>query len=69
YGGYKPDCAGCHAGKFKADSHKKVDSPKLLYTVADLKNCAGSCHEYTDSNFTIIKKRRDSKHRSTDGGF
>ena len=69
YGGYKPDCAGCHAGKFKPDSHKKVDSPKILYTVTDLKNCAGSCHEYTSSSFTTIKQRRDSKHRSTDGGF
>lgn len=66
---YKPDCAGCHASRFKPDSHKKVDSPKILYTVAELKNCAGSCHEYTDSTFTTIKKTRSGQHRSTDGGF
>jgi len=46
-----------------------VDSPKLLYTVAELKNCAGSCHEYTNSSFTTIKKSRSSEHRSTDGDF
>jgi hypothetical protein len=66
---YKPDCAGCHAGRFKPDAHKKVDSPKILYTVAELKDCSGSCHEYTDSTFTTIKKTRSGEHRSTDGGF
>jgi len=39
-----PDCAGCHASDFKDDAHKKQDSPKILYTVVELRNCAGSCH-------------------------
>lgn len=64
---YKPDCAGCHATRYKAGSHKKYGS--VLYTVSELRNCAGSCHEYTDSTLTTILKTRSSKHRSTDGGF
>ncbi|OGI40985.1 MAG: hypothetical protein A2140_02285 [Candidatus Muproteobacteria bacterium RBG_16_62_13] len=64
---YKPDCAGCHATKYKPDKHKKYGS--VLYTVSELRNCAGSCHEYTDSTLTTISKTRNSKHRSTDGGF
>lgn len=69
YTAYRPDCAGCHAGNFKPDAHKKVDSPTILYTVAELKDCSGSCHTYTDSTFTTIKKARSGQHRSTDGGF
>jgi hypothetical protein len=69
WGAYKPDCASCHSGNFKADSHKKVDSPKVVYTVAELKDCTGSCHRYTDNTFTTIAQSRTSKHRSTDGGF
>jgi hypothetical protein len=70
FSAYKPDCAGCHAAKFKADSHKKTTSPTtILYTVAELRNCSGSCHEYTDNTFTTIKTNRSSKHRPTDGGF
>jgi hypothetical protein len=66
---YKPDCAGCHAATFKPDSHKKVDSPQILYTVAELRNCNGSCHEYTNSTFTTIRRSRTGQHRPTDGGF
>jgi hypothetical protein len=70
WGAYSPDCAGCHAGNYKTGPHKKTTSPTTVsYTVAELKNCAGSCHEYTDNTFTVISKTRNSKHRSTDGGF
>jgi glutaredoxin len=69
FSAYKPDCAGCHADRFKPDAHKKVDTPKVLYTVSELRNCSGSCHEYTNTTFTTIKTTRSSKHRSTDGGF
>ena len=70
FGAYAPDCAGCHAGAFKADSHKKTEVPTtILYTVAELKNCAGSCHLYTNNTFTTILQSRSGKHRSTDGGF
>ena len=50
--GYKPDCAGCHAGDYEQNEHKKVDSPRIYYTVSELRNCAGACHEYTDSSMT-----------------
>jgi hypothetical protein len=37
--------------------------------VSELKNCAGSCHTYTNSTFTTIQRTRTGQHRSTDGGF
>jgi len=46
-----------------------VDSPKILYTAAELKNCSGSCHEYTNSTFTTIKNTRTGEHSSTGGDF
>lgn len=69
FAAYKPDCAGCHASRYRAGAHKKVDSPQILYTVAELKNCAGSCHTYTNSTFTTISRSRSGEHRSTAGGF
>jgi hypothetical protein len=69
FAAYKPDCAGCHAGNFKQGPHKKVESPLIYYTVAELKDCSGSCHVYTNSTFTTILKARSGKHRSTAGGF
>ncbi len=68
FAAYKPDCAGCHAGDFKPGPHKKVDSPLILYTVAELKDCSGSCHIYTDATFTKIKTSRTGQHRPT-GSF
>jgi hypothetical protein len=41
----------------------------IRYTVLELKNCAGACHIYTDSTFTVIRTTRSGHHRSTDGGF
>jgi hypothetical protein len=37
--------------------------------VDELRDCAGSCHFYTDSSLTTIKDRRNSEHRSGDGDF
>ena len=68
FAAYKPDCAGCHASRFAPDKHKKVDSPRILYTVVELKDCSGACHEYTDSTFSKITKTRTGKHSPT-GGF
>jgi hypothetical protein len=64
---YKPDCAGCHATNFKPDSHKKYGN--VLYTVAELRNCAGACHEYTDATLSKVKTTRNSHHRVSDGSF
>jgi hypothetical protein len=68
---YQPDCAGCHAGDYKADSHKKTDSATTIrYTVSELRDCTGACHVYTDATFTTIKTRRNGpEHRVTSGSF
>lgn len=42
---YQPDCAGCHAGNYKQDSHKKFADSDETYTVDELRDCAGSCHK------------------------
>jgi hypothetical protein len=70
YAAYKPDCAGCHAGTYKPGSHKKYDKPATVnYTVAELRDCSGACHTYTDSSLTTIKTRRSGQHRANGGGF
>lgn len=69
FAAYKPDCAGCHADRFKPDAHKKVESPTILYTVSELRDCSGSCHQYTDATFTKISRMRSGQHRPTSGGF
>jgi len=69
FGAYSGSCAGCHAGDFKTDPHKKTETPTTTwYTVAELKNCAGSCH-ILNGTTGAITKTRSSEHRSTDGGF
>ena len=67
FAAYQPDCAGCHADRYQP--HEKVTSPRINYTVLELRNCAGACHVYTDATFTTIKTTRSSHHHSTDGGF
>jgi hypothetical protein len=60
---YQPDCAACHASDFKPGPHKKVDSPEIKYSVSELRDCTGACHEYDDAGLTIIKKFRSGEHR------
>ncbi|MBE9531309.1 MAG: hypothetical protein IME98_00720 [Proteobacteria bacterium] len=69
YSGYKPECAGCHANDYEVTEHKKVDSPRLYYQVSELRNCAGSCHRYTDNTFSTIERSRNSEHKTSDGSF
>ena len=69
FAAYKPDCAGCHADRFTPDAHKKVASPTVLYTVGELRDCSGACHQYTDATFTTIARARSGQHRPTSGGF
>jgi hypothetical protein len=66
---YKPDCAGCHAGDYKPDKHDKINSPQIQYTVSELRDCAGACHEYTDSTMTTIEKTRNNEHSVSKGGW
>ena len=63
FAGYQPDCAGCHANDYKTGPHKKHENPDVKYSVGELRNCAGSCHVYTDSTLTTIKDRRSGRHR------
>jgi hypothetical protein len=67
--GYAPDCAGCHAGDYRSGPHRKSLSPATYYTVSELRDCAGSCHVYTDTSFTTISSTRNGKHRVSDGNF
>lgn len=39
---YRPDCAACHAGDYKQDSHKGVDDIPL--PISEVQDCSGSCH-------------------------
>lgn len=65
----KPFCAGCHQNDFDAGEHTKVQSPQINYTAAELKDCSGACHVYTNSSLTTIAQRRSGEHRPNDGGF
>lgn len=69
FAAYQPQCAGCHAGDFKPDAHKKYENPDTFYSVSELRDCSGSCHLYTDSSMTTIKETRTSEHRVSDGSF
>jgi hypothetical protein len=66
---YQPDCAGCHAGDFKQDPHKKHENPDAFYSVSELRDCSGSCHVYSDPSLTAIKEIRNGEHRVSDGDF
>ena len=66
---YKPDCAGCHASDFSAGAHRKVDSPRVNYTVSELRDCTGACHTYTDNTLTTIKNSRTGHHRVSQGSW
>jgi len=70
YGAYKPDCAGCHAGRYKEKAHKKTKNPTTIYyPVSELRDCSGACHRYTDNTFTVIEKHHSSHHHASDGGW
>jgi hypothetical protein len=65
---YKPDCAGCHAGKYDPEKHTKYG--KVRYTVSELRNCSGACHIYTDSTLTTISRSRPGpQHKLTSSQF
>jgi hypothetical protein len=68
-GAYKPDCAACHAPDYKPTLHRKAHTGAVYYSVVELKDCSGACHEYTDSTFRKIRKTRTGRHHATDGSF
>ena len=64
---YQPDCAACHANDYDQDEHDKA--PGIQYTVSELRDCSGACHEYTNSSFTTIKDAKIGEHRVSDADF
>jgi hypothetical protein len=61
---YKPDCAACHADDYEPQYHIKTINPAtIFYTVNELTDCAGSCHEYVDNSFVSIRQIRAGRHR------
>ena len=69
FAAYRPNCAACHASAFKPDAHPKT-AGGVPYSVAELQNCTGACHVYTDANLTAISRPRPpGHHKVTDGAF
>jgi hypothetical protein len=66
---YRPDCAGCHANDFDAGAHPKVETPRINYTVSELRDCTGACHTYTDNTLTTIRTSRTAHHSASRGGW
>lgn len=67
---FRPDCAGCHVDKYRPMSHPKFERPvKVYYTVAELRDCAGACHIYTDNTQRTILTHRSGVHRAIGGGW
>jgi hypothetical protein len=63
-------CAGCHADKYRPQSHPKFMRPAAVYyTVTELRDCAGACHIFTDNTQRTILTRRFGVHRSMQGGW
>jgi len=62
-------CAGCHASDFKPDLHPKTLGG-VKYTAAELRDCTGACHVYSDATLgTIAKPMPGPYHRVTDAAF
>ena len=67
---FKPNCAGCHVDKYRPMPHVKFERPaKVYYSVAELRDCTGSCHTYADSTQRTIVSRNISPHRAFAGGW
>jgi hypothetical protein len=67
---FRPDCAGCHADKYRPMSHPKFERPvKVYYTITELRDCAGACHVYADNTQRTILTRRSGMHRAIGGGW
>jgi hypothetical protein len=66
---YAGTCAGCHARDFKPAAHPKTLKGQS-YTVAELANCSGACHVYTDATQSTITRRLPGPHhRVLDAAF
>jgi len=67
---FKPNCSGCHVDKYRPLSHLKFARPvKVYYTVAELRDCAGACHTYSDNTQRTVLTRQSRIHRAIGGGW
>jgi hypothetical protein len=67
---FRPNCAGCHVNNYRPMPHVKFERPaKVYYSVAELRDCTGSCHTYADSTQRTIVARPISPHRAFAGGW
>jgi hypothetical protein len=67
---FRPDCGACHAASFRPMAHVKTQRPvTIFYMAAELKDCAGACHIYSDKLMTTIVTRRSGEHRANRGGW
>jgi hypothetical protein len=67
---FRPGCAGCHFDKYRPTSHPKFQRPvKVYYTIAELRDCTGACHIFTDNTQRTILSRQSGLHRSARGGW
>jgi hypothetical protein len=67
---FRPNCAGCHVDRYRPMAHVKFERPvKVYYTVAELRDCTGSCHTYADNTQRLIVTRNFSRHRPLGGGW
>jgi hypothetical protein len=67
---FRPNCAGCHVNNYRPMPHVKFERPaKVYYSVAELRDCTGSCHTYADSTQRTIVARPLSPHRAFGGGW
>lgn len=67
---FRPNCAGCHVDKYRPMPHVKFERPvKIYYTVAELRDCTGSCHTYADNTQRTIVARNFMRHRAFGGGW
>jgi hypothetical protein len=66
----RPGCAGCHADRYRPQSHPKFLRPvTVYYTIAELRDCTGACHTFADNTQRAILTRRFGAHRSMQGGW
>jgi hypothetical protein len=67
---FRSGCAGCHVDKYRPTSHLKFERPaKVYYTIAELRDCTGACHIFTDNTQRTVLTRRLGLHRPAGGGW
>ena len=65
-------CAWCHSGQYSKGAHIKTQSPsRFNYSVDEVPDCSGSCHEYKTNNYidSNIKTYRTGHHTTSSGSF